>query len=115
MPPRIAPRKEVPIYLAEWRKHLGFTQQQVAEALASPGTDKTTISRYETDRRGLSLDAIAAYAEALSRLSGRTVRPADLYRRPNEEQSLDELVARAPKHLREIARAQIEVLLKRDR
>jgi transcriptional regulator with XRE-family HTH domain len=114
MPPRVTPRKSVPVFLVEWREHLGLKQQQVGDAFEPP-TDKGTISRYERDRRGLSLNVLAAYAEALSTLSGRRIPVTHLYRRPNDEESLDDMVARAPKALRETAREMIGLLLRRGR
>jgi transcriptional regulator with XRE-family HTH domain len=64
MPPRITPRKPVVVYLAAWRRFYGLSQCQLGERFL-PWIDKSSISRYERDVRGLTLDALAAYAEAL--------------------------------------------------
>jgi transcriptional regulator with XRE-family HTH domain len=114
MPPRVAPRKSVNVHLAEWREHFEFTQQDVGDCF-DPPTDKGTISRYERDRRGLSLNVLAAYAEALAQLTGRPFPATRLYRAPDDDESIDDMLARAPKDLRRTAREMIDVLLKRGR
>lgn len=50
------------IYLSEWLTHLGLTQQELANKM---GTDKSTISRYVKDRRGVSQKKASEIADAL--------------------------------------------------
>lgn len=74
MPPRIGPKKPFRLFLAEWRKSKGLTQEQVAQRL---GASQITVSRWETGERRPDLNAQAALAEALG------VDFADLRRHPD--------------------------------
>ena len=108
MPQRVSPKKPVPVYLAAWREHRGLTQQDVGDRF-DPPVDKATVSRWETDRRGLSLNVLAAYAEALE------IQPPQLYHPPSEQESLDELVARAPKRVQKTVRDVVGTLIRGER
>jgi transcriptional regulator with XRE-family HTH domain len=72
MPARITPKREVKLYLAEWRKHRGLTQQQLAERL---GCEVMTVSRWELHKIAVTTDTLAALAEAL----GDDLEPLDSY------------------------------------
>lgn len=99
----------MPVYLALWREHFGFTQQQVGERIDQEGVDKGTVSRWETDTREQTTGALAAYAEALG------IPVSHLYRRPSDAPSLDDMVADAPEDLQRRAAEMIEILLRTDR
>jgi transcriptional regulator with XRE-family HTH domain len=62
---RIGPKKLKPrrIFLAEWRKHRGLTQLQLAERLE---TTEATISRNENLQRDPTLGFLKAAADALN-------------------------------------------------
>jgi transcriptional regulator with XRE-family HTH domain len=76
MPARITPKREVQLYLAEWRKHRGLTQQHLAERL---GCEVMTVSRWERREVAITTDTIAALAEAL----GGDLEPFDLFSHPD--------------------------------
>jgi transcriptional regulator with XRE-family HTH domain len=76
MPARITPKREVQLYLAEWRKHRDLTQQQLAERL---GCEAMTVSRWERHETAITTDTIAALAEAL----GGDLEPLDLFTHPD--------------------------------
>ena len=76
MPARITPKREVKLYLAEWRKHRGLTQQQLAERL---GCEVMTVSRWELHKIAVTTDTLAALAEAL----GDDLEPLDLFSHPD--------------------------------
>jgi transcriptional regulator with XRE-family HTH domain len=87
MPARITPKREVRLYLAEWRKHRGLTQQQLAERL---GCEVMTVSRWERHETAIATDTIAALAEVL----GDDLEPLDLFSHPDgpnhaQEQEVD--------------------------
>lgn len=105
---RITPRKPVKVYLAEWRRHCGLSQEEMGAHIRPP-VPKGTVSRWEKMTRAPSLDVIAAYAEALR------IAPADLYRLPSDEESLDEMVADAPESVRRTVRAAVQAILKSGR
>ena len=71
---RIGPKKPTKLYIGEWRTHRKMSQEQLASRI---GTTKSSISRWETNERDITLGAIGAVAEAL----GCDV--ADLYRDPS--------------------------------
>lgn len=64
------------LYLAEWRKHRGLTQQRLGERL---GCDTMTVSRWERHETAITTDTIAALAEAL----GGDLEPSDLFSHPD--------------------------------
>lgn len=71
---RIGPKKPVKLYIAEWRAHReDMSQEQLANRI---GSTKSSISRWETGERDITLGALGAIAEAL-----RCEVP-DLYRDP---------------------------------
>lgn len=72
---RIGPKKPVKLFIAEWREFRDhMTQEQLA---ARVGTTKSSISRWESGERDITLGALGAIADAL-----RCEVP-DLYRDPN--------------------------------
>lgn len=106
---RIGPKQPPRIYLKEWRKAKGLTQQQLAERLPE-GTDgrttgKDQISRWERGDRGMTINVQAALAEALN------ISPSDLFRHPDMP-SADELLRNATPEQRRQAFTVIEALLK---
>lgn len=106
MPPRISPRKPVRVFLAEWREHFGLTQQQVGDRIAK-GIDKANISRWENSKRIPSAEVLAAYAEALG------ISVGNLYRKPSDRPSLDELIADAPDEVKDKAVEIVRIMAKR--
>lgn len=52
------------VFLREWRDHLGYTQERIAERI---GTTKGTVSRMEATTREPNLGYLAAFAEAIDR------------------------------------------------
>lgn len=90
-------------YLKEWRKFRTLTQEELAERL---DTTKASISRYETGDRELPGGFLAAFAEAVQ------CAEADLYRLPQAESSLDDMLRDAPERVRQQAREIIQTLLK---
>lgn len=86
MPPRIGPRKQMRLFLAEWREDRGLTQEQLAGRL---GTSHVTISRWETRKRQPDLAAQEAIAEALG------IEAVDLRRHPDQP-SADALLRDQP-------------------
>lgn len=86
--------------MAEWRKKLDLTQEQVAGRL---GVSGVTVSRWETGERRPDLDAQAAFADALG------VHLEDLHRHPAEE-SADALLRDQPAEVREQAIKVIKAL-----
>jgi len=76
MSTRVVPKRQVQLYLAEWREHRKLTQKQLAERL---GCDVMTVSRWELHKIAVSTDTLAALAEAL----GEDVEPVDLFYHPN--------------------------------
>ena len=86
MPTRIGPKKIIRLFIAEWRVHMGLTQQQLADRLE---TTHVTISRWETRKRQPNLSAQEAIAEALG------IDVTDLRRHPNQP-SADALLRGQP-------------------
>lgn len=99
---RIGPREPFRHYLREWREYRHLTQQQLADRL---DTGKDQISRWESGKRGMSAEVIAALSEALD------ITPADLFRDPNQP-SADELLRAATPEQRRQAFTVIEALLR---
>lgn len=91
---RIGPRRPFRQYLKEWREKRSLTQQQLADRLE---TGKDQISRWESGKRGMSAEVIAALCEALQ-LSD----PGDLFRDPDTP-SADELLKNATPEERTLA------------
>lgn len=89
------------LYLAEWREHLGFTQEQVAEAC---DTSKGQISRLENGKRKASNDWLSAYAGALG------IRPEQFYSPPSEP-SVDAILAAVSPELRRQIHAVVQTMI----
>jgi transcriptional regulator with XRE-family HTH domain len=86
MPPRIGPKRQVQLFIAEWRENRGLTQEQLAGRL---GCSDVTVSRWETRARQPDLNAQEAIAEALD------IDAVDLRRHPNRP-SADALLRDQP-------------------
>ena len=99
---RIGSPRPVQLFIREWREHKQLTQQQVADRV---GTSKGQVSRWESSKRGISVDVQAAVSYALG------VEPADLFRHPDTP-SADALLRGASDHERAQAVALVEALLK---
>ncbi len=98
---RIGPTKPVRLYIAEWRvKRDNMTQEQLANRI---GSTKSSISRWETGERDITLGALGAIAEALQ------CDVADLYRDPDRP-SADALLRGSSEALRQQAFRLIEAL-----
>jgi transcriptional regulator with XRE-family HTH domain len=87
---RIGTKAPPPTYLKAWIDRLAVSQDELADRI---GADQSTISRYLSGKRVISLPAAIAIADALG------IRDVDLYRHPDDE-SLDALVAGAPEDVR---------------
>jgi transcriptional regulator with XRE-family HTH domain len=70
---RIGPKKPTKVYIAEWRIYCNLSQEQLAGRI---GSTKSSISRWETSDRNITLGALGAVAEALN------CSVEDLYRDP---------------------------------
>lgn len=107
---RIGPSKPFKHFLKEWRETKGLTQQQLADRLPigedGKATGKDQISRWETGKRGMTMEVQMALAEALNLDS-----PGDLFRDPNMP-SADDLLRRANPEQRVRILAVIETMLK---
>lgn len=94
-------------FIREWRKHRGFTQEQLASRLE---VAVSTISQLETGKQGYSQPTLEAIAEALS------CQPADLLiRNPLVEDavwSIEDQLKRADPAKRETILAVMETILK---
>jgi transcriptional regulator with XRE-family HTH domain len=66
------------IYLSEWLTHLGLTQQELANRM---GTDKSSVSRYVKDRRGVSQKKASEIADALG------IDPVALFLAPDDAEA----------------------------
>lgn len=96
MPAKIYPKRRVKTYIAEWREHYGLTQKQVAERL---GCDVMTVSRWELHKTAITMDILAAIAEALA---GDTIEAEDLLHHP-ERPTPNQLMRDQPQELQEQA------------
>lgn len=90
---RIGPRRPFRQYLKEWRELRGLTQQQLADRVE---TGKDQVSRWESGKRGMGAEVIAALSEALR------LEPGDLFRDPAVP-SADELLRDATPEQRRLA------------
>ncbi len=93
MPARVAQKREVRLYLAEWREHRGLKLQQVADHL---GLTIGTISRWETRLAQSNLATQEAIADLFD------IDVIDLRRRPNQP-SADALLQDQPQEVVELA------------
>lgn len=64
-PKRVVPRfkKRRRIFVSEWRKHRGLTQEQLAERV---GWSVSNVSQLEQGRQGYSQEGLEALADALN-------------------------------------------------
>lgn len=100
---RIGPKQPFRHYLKEWRELRGLTQQQLADRLE---TGKDQISRWESGKRGMSAEVLAALAEALD-----FSEPGQIFHDP-QRPSADELLRNATPEQRRQAFTVIEALLR---
>lgn len=100
---RIGPKAPFRHYLKEWREYRGLTQQQLADRL---DTGKDQISRWESGKRGMSAEVLAALAEAL-----QLSEPGQIFHDPAQP-SADELLRNATPEQRRAAFTVIEALMK---
>lgn len=61
--PRPVPKQRRRIFLKEWRKFRGLTQEQLAERV---GMAVSNISQLEQGRQGYSQEGLEAFADALN-------------------------------------------------
>jgi transcriptional regulator with XRE-family HTH domain len=99
---RIGPKQPLRHYLREWRELRGLTQPQLAERL---DTSKDQISRWESNKRGMTAAVMQALAEALQ------IEPGDLFRDPAQP-SADELLREATPEQRRLAFELVEAVLR---
>ncbi len=84
------PEQRVARRVRELRKLLGLTQAQLAEQLVAAGHDsahKSTVSKIEANRRGISVDELVQLAEALHTTPARLL--ADDETAPDSEVTYD--------------------------
>lgn len=74
------------IYVREWRKHRGLTQERVAERL---GTTKGVVSQLENGKRQITTSWMFGLAEALN------IEPDQLFRHP-EQPTIADLLRMIP-------------------
>ncbi|WP_404801163.1 helix-turn-helix domain-containing protein [Acuticoccus sediminis] len=101
---RIRPKAPPPVYLKAWLSKLDVTQDQLAERI---GSNQSTVSRYLSGKREISISAAIAIAEALG------IRDIDLYRHPDEE-SLDALLAGRPEEVRKAVTRYVRAMVESD-
>lgn len=90
-------------FFREWRKHRGFTQEELASRM---GVATPTISMIENAKIGFTDQTLVAFAEALN------CTPADLLSRdPNDGPSEIELLKRIEPGQREQAMRVLEAFL----
>lgn len=93
MSARVARKRVIRLYLAEWREHRGLKLQQVADHL---GLTIGTISRWETRLAQPNIAAQDAIAELFD------IDVIDLRRRPDQP-SADALLRDQPQEIVELA------------
>lgn len=96
---RIGPKRPRKIYVKEWRKKRGLTQETLGQRM---GVEGITVSRWE---RGTRKPPVAALAEAFD------IEPEDLYRDPDTP-SADALLRDMTESQRRQAIAIIEAMRK---
>jgi len=100
---RIGPKKPVHWHLLAWRKHLGLTQEQVAERME---TNKGQVAKLESGKQRMNDRWIAAFADAYG------ISQARLLMHP-EAPTVDDLLRNAtPDELIQV-RATVSMMLKR--
>lgn len=85
--------RKYPLFLREWREHLGMTQEQVADAIDS---NKGDVSKIERGVKRYNEDHITKFADAFG------VEPFQLYF-PPDKQLLDSLLVGRPDEIRRLA------------
>ena len=100
MPPRIYPRRQPKLFIAEWRDSRGLTQEALGHRL---GTSDVTVSRWETGSRRPDNNALAAICEALG------IEITDIYRHPDAP-SADQLLRGQPEEVWDQAIAIIKTI-----
>lgn len=94
------------LFLKEWRKFRGLSQEKLAERV---GLHKGDISNYETGKRRYNQDLLEALAEALQ------CEPADLImRNPSDPEAIWSLLDQAQEGEREEIRRFAEYVIERD-
>jgi transcriptional regulator with XRE-family HTH domain len=99
---RIGPKKPFRHFLRAWRKAKGLTQETLAERL---GTSKGQISNWETYKKDMTANVVAALAEALG------IEPSDIFRDPDMP-SIDTLLGTATPEQRRLAVEMVKTILK---
>ncbi|MEO0385071.1 MAG: helix-turn-helix transcriptional regulator [Pseudomonadota bacterium] len=100
---RIGPKNPPQHFLKEWRKHLGLTQEKVAERL---DTTKGQISLYERNKRKMTLEMAAAFAFAMN----PDLDSLAIFRHPDEP-SADEKLRNATPEQRRAALTVIDSIM----
>ena len=104
MPRRESPPSPYRHYLKEWRLKRGLTQEQLA---ARCGQTKGEISKAEQGKRGIKMELQFALMAALD------IRPAQFFMSPDEE-SADDILARASPEQRQRMMAALKALVDND-
>ena len=93
------------LFLKEWRKHRGLTQEQLAERI---GTTNATISRIEQQKQNWDQAFLLRAAEELN------VLPADLLTRdPSQGESIMSIWDQVPPERRQEAAEVVRVFTRR--
>lgn len=85
--------RKYPLFLREWREHLGMTLDQVADAI---GSNKGDVSKIERGVKRYNEDHLVKFADAFS------VHPFQLFFAP-DHQLLDSLVSGRSEEIRQLA------------
>lgn len=99
----IGPKNPPRHFLKEWRKHLGLTQEQLAERLE---TSKGQISLYERSKIKMSLERAAAFAFVMD----PDLDALAIFRHP-EQPSADEKLRNATPEQRRAALTVIDTIM----
>lgn len=99
---RIGPKKPQRLFLAEWMKHRGLSDERLAGRV---GVERETVTRWRSYPNRLNLPTIEALAEAFD------CETPDLWRDPNTP-SADALLRNAPEDVQSKAVEMIGILLR---
>ena len=102
----MAEHRTLKLYLKEWRRHVGMTQQVLADRLE---VSKTLISELETGAQRWNVDHLGELAFALG------IEPDDLLRAPDAPPDLQLVWQRIPAHEREQALRMLDAWAKASR
>jgi transcriptional regulator with XRE-family HTH domain len=91
--PRIGQRRKARLYVTEWLKHRGLSDERAAGRL---GVSRETIWKWRTQPHRLTTEKMASLASILD------IEPEELYRPPNRP-SLDALVKDQPADIQDMA------------